>query len=254
MNRPACCFLALLCASCSSPGSTLSADRDAKPFALEVEGGPLWQSSNDVAIPGDTGTRFSMKDLIGDGPFPVGRVTADWDINDRHALRAVIAPLEIDGTGTLDQTTSFAGQTFAAGTPTEGKYEFSSYRLGYRYTFLHDEHWRLRVGGTLFVRDAEIELEQAGVAASDSNVGLVPLLNFSAEYFPAKRWRIVGELDGLAAPQGRAFDVAIKGYYDLSDWSSIGLGYRMIEGGVDNDDVYNFAWLHSAVVALSFRF
>ena len=219
-----------------------------------MEGGPLWQRDNDAAVPGNTGTRFSPKDLIGDGPFPVGRVTADWDIDERHALRAVIAPLQVDGIGTLDRPTAFAGQTFAAGTPTKGTYEFTSYRAGYRYTFLHDEHWRLRVGGTLFVRDAEIKLEQAGITASDSDVGVVPLLNFSAEYFPAKRWRIVGEVDGLAAPQGRAFDIAIKGYYDLADWCSIGLGYRTIEGGVDNDDVYNFAWLHSAVAALSFRF
>ena len=139
MHRSACCLLALLCASCESPGSTLSADRDARPFALEVEGGPLWQGDNEAAVPGNTGTRFSPKDLIGDGPFPVGRVTADWDIDERHALRAVIAPLEVDGISTLDRSTAFAGQTFAAGTPTKGTYEFTSSRAGYRYTFLHDD-------------------------------------------------------------------------------------------------------------------
>ena len=252
MIRPIC--LSLLLVACASPGSELSAPRDAYAVTVDVEAGATWQSQNDVRIPGDTGTQFSMADLIGDGPYPIGRVTADWDINERHAVRAVIAPLEIDGTGELSQDTSFAGGNFSAGVPTKGTYKFSSYRLGYRYTFLHQEQWRLRVGGTLFVRDAKIELEQAGVSASDSDVGLVPLLNFSAEYFPARRWRLVAEFDGLAAPQGRAFDIALKGYYDLSDRWSLGLGYRTIEGGVDNDEVYNFAWFHSVVASIAFRF
>lgn len=244
----------LLFASCTTTGSTLSAHRDAQPVTVELEGGPVWQSRNDVQIPGNTGTRFSMKDLIGDGPFVTGRLTADWDIDESHALRAVIAPLEISGTGTLSQSTDFAGQTFAAGTETKGTYKFSNYRLGYRYTFLHDGHWRLRVGGTLFVRDAKIELEQGATTASDSDVGVVPLVNFAAEYYPAERWRVLGELDGLASGQGRAFDIAVKGYYDVTDWCSLGLGYRTIEGGADNDSVYNFAWFHSIVASLAFRF
>ncbi len=247
-------FLLVLCASCASPGSSLSAARDARAFNLEVEGGALWQSRNDVRIPGDSGTRFSMADLIDEGPFPVARVTGDWDIDGRHAVRAVLAPIEFDGTGTLDQTTSFDGQTFAAGVRTKGTYKFSSYRLGYRYTFLHRENWRLRVGGTLFVRDAKIELEQGATRASDSDVGIVPLVNFSAEYFPAERWRLVSELDGLASAQGRAVDFSLKAHYDVSEACSLGFGYRTIEGGADNDSVYNFAWLHSVVVSVGFRF
>jgi hypothetical protein len=247
-------WLLLLCTACASPGSKLSAHRDAHPVTLELEGGPVWQSRNDVRIPGDTGTRFSMIDVTGHGPFAAARLTADWDINERHAVRAVIAPLEFDGTGELEEDTRFAGKLFDKDRRTKGTYRFSSYRLGYRYTFLHDEHWRLRVGGTLFVRDAKIELEQGGTSASDSDVGVVPLLNLAVEYYPARRWRIVGELDGLAAPQGRAFDIALKGYYDVADWCSLGLGYRTIEGGVDNDDVYNFAWLHSMVLSVAFRF
>jgi hypothetical protein len=252
MTRILC--LLLLCASCATPGSSLSAPRDGHPFTLELEGGPLGQSRNDVRIPGDDGTRFSLADLTDDDSALAGRLTADWDIDGRHAIRAVLAPLEIEGTGNLKQQTSFAGTTFAAGAPTQATYQFSSYRLGYRHTFLHQEHWRLRVGGTLFLRDAKIELKQGAARASDSDVGLVPLLNFAAEYYPAPRWRIVSELDGLASPQGRAFDFSLKGHYDLTDRCSVSLGYRTIEGGVDNDDVYNFAWLHAVVASVGFRF
>lgn len=246
--------LLLLCAACSTPGSSRSAHRDAHPFAIEVEGGALWQKRNDVRIPGDDGTRFSLVDLIGEGSYPIVRLTADWDIDERHAVRAVIAPLEFDGTGTLDAPTSFAGTTFAAGVPTDGSYKFSSYRLSYRYTFLHQERWRLRVGGTLFVRDAEIELQQGSTRASDSDVGFVPLLHLAAEYFPSERWSLVSELDGLASGQGRAVDFTLKARYDLADWCSASVGYRTIEGGADNEDVYSFAWVNSVVASLVFRF
>jgi hypothetical protein len=195
-----------------------------------------------------------MADLIDDGAEPVGRVTVDWDLDERHAVRAVIAPLEVDGNGILPGPVDFAGQTFAGGVPTQGSYRFSSYRLGYRYTFHQDDTWRLRVGGTLFVRDAEIVLQQGATRASDDDVGLVPLLNLSAEYRPSDRWWLVGELDGLAASQGRAFDLSLKGHVALSEACDLGFGFRGIEGGVDNDDVYNFAFLPAAVVSLGWRF
>jgi hypothetical protein len=252
MIRIYCLFL--LCTACATPGSSLSVDPDVHPVTIELEGGPLWQSRNDIQISGDAGTQFSMSDLSGEGPYPVGRITADWNINKLHAVRAVIAPIEFGGTGTLKEQTFFADETFAAGVPTEGSYKFNNYRVGYLWTFLHKEHWRLRLGGTLFVRDAKIELEQGAIRASDSNVGVVPLLNFAVEYYPAKRWRIVSELEGLASSQGRALDFTLKGYYDLSDQWSVGLGYRTIEGGADNDEVYNFAWLQSIVAAVAFRF
>ena len=247
-------LLLLGCASCATPGSSLSAGRDAYPLQVELEAGALWQSRNDVRIPNEGGTRFSLEEVSGDDEYPIARLTADWDLDPRHSLRFVLAPLELDGTGELEGPTVFAGETFAAGTPTDASYRFNSYRVGYRYTFLHDERWRLRVGGTLFVRDAEIELVQGATRASDSDVGVVPLLAFAAEYYPAQRWSLIAELDGLASSQGRAFDFTARARYDLTDTASLGLAYRTIEGGADTDEVYSFAWLHSVVATFALRF
>jgi hypothetical protein len=55
---------------------------------------------------------------------------------------------------------------------------FDTYRVSYRYSFLNRSSWCLHAGATLLARDAKIELGQAGRKASDSNVGVVPLLNF----------------------------------------------------------------------------
>ena len=82
----------------------------------------------------------------------------------------------------------------------------------------------------------------------------MPLLHFAYEKRLSEHWRFVTDLDGAAAPQGRAFDFSAKLYYDIDDRWSIGAGYRMIEGGADNDSVYTFAWFHQAVVSVAFRF
>jgi hypothetical protein len=177
-----------------------------------------------------------------------------WDIRERHGLKFVIAPLRITGSGAFDKTVSFAGSTFTAGESTDGSYKFDTYRLTYRYLFVKKTTWRLRAGGTALLRDAEIQLQQNSVKASDSNVGVVPLLSLAAEWSFMDRWEAILDFDGLAGGPGRAFDVAIKLQYDLTDRWRIGAGYRTLEGGVDNDTVYNFAWLHYAFISVGYRF
>ena len=49
-------------------------------FQIELEAGPVWQTMNDVEIPNDdTGTRFSLADLAGKGPWPAGRLYLTWN-------------------------------------------------------------------------------------------------------------------------------------------------------------------------------
>jgi len=62
------------------------------------------------------------------------------------------------------------------------------------------------------------------------------------------------ETDALAAPQGRAEDVSLRGVYRLSDRVELDLGYRLLEGGADNDEVYTFSFFHYAVAGVRVRF
>jgi hypothetical protein len=231
-------------------GAGLAHAQEFDRFAIEVEGAPVWLSRNDVRIPPDTGTEFSIVDLIGKGPSGAFRVEAAFNFNERHGLRAVIAPLQIEATGTPDETILFAGGTFAPGVSTDATYKFSSYRFTYRYTFYRGERWRWRIGGTAFIRDARIALQQGGLLAEDTDVGFVPLVHFSGDGRLSDRWKLLFDFEGLGSTQGRAFDIAAKLGYELSDDWELAFGYRTIEGGADVDTVYNFAWLHFAVVSL----
>ena len=224
-----------------------------KRFGVGLETGGLWFSRNDIRIPNDTGTRYDMTDLTGSGPDFFARIDGHWDINDKHGLRIVIAPLEVSGTGELAQDTDFAGETFAAGT-TEGTYKFNGYKLTYRYTFADKGSWRWRVGFTGFVRDANVELRQGSLQANDDDVGFVPALHVSGEYRLAENWLLRLDFDGLAGGPGRLIDLGLMIDYEVSDSWQIGGGYRTLEGGADTDDVYSFAWLHYATLDVRYRF
>ncbi len=226
---------------------------DEARFGIGIETGAVGFSRNDVQVPNDTGTRFDMTRLTGSGPEFFARIQGHWNINSKHGLRLVLAPLEVSGTGELAEDTVFAGETFPAGT-TEGTYKFNAYKLTYRYTFLDNEKWRLRVGVTGVVRDANIELRQGTLQANDDDVGFVPALHFGANYRFTDRWRFRLDFDGLAGGPGRLFDVGLFLDYDVNDSWRIGGGYRTLEGGADTDEVYNFAWLHYAVLAVDYRF
>ena len=225
-------------------------------FAVELEAGPTWQSYNDVEIPNDgTATRFSLQDLAGSGPWPAMRAYLVWNINERHSLRAMAAPLSITETGVPDVAISFAGTDYAAGVATEATYRFDSYRIGYRYR-LGDGQGDLvwRIGLTVKIRDAEIKLRQGDITSRKLDTGFVPLLHVGGDWKFARAWSLLLDVEALAGGPGRAEDVSLKLSRDLSDTWSVAGGYRMVEGGADVDAVYTFAWLHYAVGSVGWRF
>ncbi len=243
------------CFACMLSVAAFASAADDSRFSLELELGPAWQSRNTVQIPNtDTGTRFSLQELVGSGPWAAGRVYFTWDLSRRHSLRVLAAPLSYTESGIFDEPVNFAGEPYEAGIPTDATYQFNSWRLGYRYRLKDDERWTLFIGFTAKVRDAKIELSQGDTSSKDTDVGFVPLLSFLADYHFSDRWHLRFDFEGLAGGPGRAFDVALKIGYDFNDRWGMTVGYRTVEGGADIEEVYNFAWFQYAVVSGVFRF
>lgn len=216
-----------------------------------VEAGAVWQSRNDVQIPADTGTRFSLTDF-GAGPAFGPRVYLGYRFGERHSVRALWAPLSLNLSGTPDRTIRFQSEIFSQGARLEALYRFNSYRLTYRYEFIRGENWTVGGGVTAKVRDAEIRLTQGGTEAARTDVGLVPLLHLRAKYEGGARWGGLLDIEALAAPQGRAEDIALLATYRVDEDYELRAGYRTVEGGSEGGgDVYTFAWLHYAVVGLA---
>lgn len=222
-------------------------------IGITVEGLNVWQQRNDVRIPPDTGTEFSLVDLVGSSATPSLRVTATADVSERQQVHFVYAPLRVSGRGTPAMPIAFAGTTFAPA-PTEAVYKFSSYRGTWSYRVYQGPTWTWRIGFTGFVRDARVALTQGDRTAEDTDVGLVPLGHVSAAARLSPRWSAGFVLDGSAAPQGRAIDFAATlEYRPAPRWKVFG-GYRTIEGGADVDSVFAFAWLNAVVGGAGVRF
>ncbi len=223
-------------------------------FAVEVEGGFVWQTVNDVQIPNDAGgTRFSIVDVIGSGPYPAGRMYLTWNVNERHGVRLLLAPFSVTDSGEISVPVNFAGETFEPGV-VQATYLFNSWRATYRYRFKSGERASWWIGFTAKIRDAKIELDQDGATARKTDIGFVPLLHFAGSVRLREGLFFVLDLDAIAGGPGRAEDVAIKLQYAAGERWRFSAGYRTVEGGADVDEVYTFAWLHYAVLSAEMGF
>ena len=227
---------------------------DQPTVTLKFSAGATFQGRNDVQIPNDDdGTRFALDDIAGSGPLPGFRFEGIWNINKRHGLRILLAPLSYSETGDIDEQIRFAGATFNADQPVQAEYTFNSWRVGYRYHLTARENWDLWLGGTLKVRDAEIKLTQGSVSAFDDDLGFVPLLHIAWEYRFSNSWTAVADIDALAGGPGRAIDLGIGLNYSTGNHLRWGLEYRLLEGGADVDSVFNFALFNSALLTAQYR-
>lgn len=236
-----------VCALAPSPA------RAAERFRLDLEGTAVWQTRNQFRIPGSSGTLVSLEDHD-KGPFDAFRATLVWDVSERSSLRLLAAPLRLDVDFTPQAPVQFQGKTFAAFTPTRARYEFDSYRLTWLYRFRSSGPWSVRAGLTAKVRDARIGLAAGALAAEKTNTGPVPLFYGGARYAPGGRFAVDLDVDGAWAPQGYAVDLALRAEWRLARQASAFAGYRFLDGGADNDEVYTFSTFHYATAGLSLRF
>lgn len=245
-----------LCAVFSSFLLVLSVSMPAQAakHVLDLEGAWVWPGYNDVCIPGDSGTRFSLTDDLESDSFGAFRARYTVTVSGRHDIGLLAAFLTSVSDGTRTETTDFNGTSFPAGTGLDASFRFNSYRLSYRYLFYESPKLQLRAGMSMKVRDAAIRLSGGGLESEKTDLGLVPLISFSGVWKVHPWISLSIDGDALAAPQGRAEDVLFAVSMPVNDNISVKAGYRILEGGADNDKVYTFSLFHYAVAGITVNF
>lgn len=217
-----------------------------------VELGLAKAVSNRFNIPNPGGSRVSA--ASGDSKI-YGRLQYLLKFSEFDFVRLTIAPFTQKYSYTNDGPTIFNGSSFPANTNIDVTYRFNSYRIGYLRRFGISDSLKLQAGLIGKVRDAKIELSTPGMQTTYSNVGFVPLLNVGAFWNLGQSFELRFDLDGAAAPQGRAFDGMLEVYRVLSNnGSGVSAGMRILEGGADNKKVNTFALLHYYFVAYTLGF
>ena len=166
---------------------------------IDLEFGPVFNGYNDVQIPNETGTRFSLTDDLSVDPDFFFRTRVSYIVNGKHVFSAFAAPLRLHAEGSVNQEISFNGTTVPADTGLRGLYRFDSYRFTYRYNFYRRPDLVIGVGFTGKVRDAEIRIESDDQVSSKTNTGFVPLINFQIDWLFAERFGLLCAGDALAA-------------------------------------------------------
>jgi len=221
---------------------------------IDIESGAVFTGYNNVRIPGASGTLFSLKTDLNAKPNTFIRIRAGYTIKSRHTVSLLYAPLIVKSNGLTNKQIDFQGVAFPSNTYLNASYKFNSYRITYRYDIIKRSKFEFGLGFTAKIRDAEIALNSEALSDSKKNVGFVPIINFRLNWKINDKIGVLFEGDALAAPQGRAEDVLLAGTYKFSNQLMVRLGYRILEGGADNDEVYNFALLHYSSVGVIYTF
>jgi hypothetical protein len=222
--------------------------------SIDIETGIVSAGYNNVRIPGDQGTLISLTDDLMSSSSFFYRLRAGYKIRERHNISLLYAPLSVKSDGLITYDVSFAGEVFPAGSSLDAIYKFNSYRLTYRYDIFLTPKVEFGIGFTAKIRDAAISLESPDLFAEKTNIGFVPVINFRVLLNLDERMGLRLEGDALAAPQGRAEDIQIAVQYKVNDNIRMRVGYRLLEGGADNDEVYNFSLFNYACFGFCYTF
>lgn len=223
-------------------------------WIIDLETGPVFSGYNDVRIPRDTGTEFSLsKDLKTDSKF-FFRLKLGYQWGSKHTFSVLIAPLSLNASGRVNKSIIFYEEEFSADSPLAAVYRFNSYRLTYRYDLVRKENFKFGLGFTAKIRDAAISVEGNNTKSEKTNVGFVPLINFRLEWLFNEKLSLLLEGDALAASQGRAEDILLAFQVHLNANLALKAGYRILEGGANVEEVYNFALIHFLTAGITYRF
>lgn len=217
---------------------------------VEVEIGETQIHTNFFQIP-STGTRVYFPENRRQSS---ARVYVDLKFDEKDSIRFLLAPFKADAKVLSGSDIQFMQSTFVAGSPIDVGYQFNSYRASYIRTWIVSEKFSYSFGFTGKIRDASIKLSNGAVSKERANVGFVPLLNAGFQYVMTPNWRLEFDVDAAAASQGRAIDGAVDINYSGYKSYKLGVGYRVLDGGVDTKANVNFAQLRTVFLNWGYFF
>ena len=174
--------------------------------------------------------------------------------DEKNHFSFLYAPLKVGETGTLEKDILFEGKNFKANLPIEAIYKFNSYRFTYNRRIINNDNFKLGLGLSAKIRDAGVSLKNSEFFRENFSVGFVPLINLLAKWDITQKMGIDFFGEGLAASKGRAFDLSLSGRYCFTKNLQGNIGYRLLEGGANGSNLYNFIQIHFFFASLNYTF
>ena len=220
---------------------------------IHVESGAFFTGMNDIRN-GNNGTLFSLKNDFQTPVSPFFRLRVGYLSNGKDYFSFLYAPLKILETGTIEKDILFDGKTFEANIPIEAVYKFNSYRFTYNRRIINKDNFKLGIGLSAKIRDAGVSLKNSALLSENFTIGFAPLINLIANWDIAQKMGVDFFGEGLAASKGRAIDISLSGRYSFTKKLQGNIGYRLLEGGANGTNGYNFIELHFIFASLNYSF
>jgi hypothetical protein len=220
---------------------------------IHVESGAFFTGMNDIRN-GNNGTLFSLKNDFQTPVSPYFRLRVGCLSNGKDYFSFLYAPLKIVETGTIEKDILFDGKTFKANIPIEAVYKFNSYRFTYNRIIINKDNFKFGLGLSAKIRDAGVSLKNRDLLSEDFTVGFAPLINLLVNWDISQKMGVDFFGEGIAASKGRAIDFSLSGRCSFTKNLQGNIGYRLLEGGADGTNRYNFIRLHFIFVSLNYSF
>ena len=220
---------------------------------INFESGVLFTGINDIRN-GNNGTLFSLKNDFPTSVSPFLRFRAGFLLNGRNHFSFLYAPLKIVESGTIEKNILFDKKDFKANLPIEVVYKFNSYRLTYNRKIIIKDNFKFGLGLSAKIRDAGVSLRNREYLKENFSIGFVPLVNLIANWDISQKMGFNFFGEGIIASKGRAIDLSLSGRYSFTKNLQVNTGYRLLEGGADGTNRYNFIQLHFIFASLNYSF
>ena len=203
---------------------------------------------------GNNGTLFSLKNDFSTSVSPCFRLRTGFLLNKEHHFSFLYAPLKIVESVIKERNLLFDEKDFKANLPIAIVYKFNSYRLTYNRRIVIKDNFKFGLGLSAKIRDAGVSLKNKELLSENFSIGFVPLVNLLANYDLSQKMGIDFFGEGIIASKGRAIDISLSGRYILTENLQGNIGYRLLEGGADGTNRYNFIQLHFIFASLNYSF
>ena len=220
---------------------------------VNIESGVLFTGLNNIRN-GTNGTLFSLKNDLSTSPSIFLRIRAGFLLNNKHYFSILYAPLKSLATGAIDRNILFDEKNFKANTPLEAVYKFNSYRLTYNQRIINNNNFKFGLGLSAKIRDAGTTLKNKELLSENFSTGFAPLINVLSSWNISQKAVVNFLGEGIIASKGRAIDLSLSGRYSFTKSLKGNIGYRLLEGGADGTNRYNFIRFHFIFAGLNFSF
>ena len=172
----------------------------------------------------------------------------------------VYQPLSLSYAGDISGDLDAKGKHFRKGSPATLNYQFPTLRFTGNFPILKAKDGDyIRLGASLLIRYARVELRTSNLGLNDANLIVLPIPNIELRKTLGHGWSVLSRADFLPAINGSTlldglFDVFAGVRRDLKAGAGLDLGIRLFFGGYDpakRDDYANRIFFNSVVVRYS---